>query len=55
VDKTLRVVIDANHIKHFPHKEFAGVKIVHIRKLLQVLEKMEKSRPNSEKRTNGKF
>jgi putative PIN family toxin of toxin-antitoxin system len=43
------------NIKHFPHKEYAGVKIVHIRKLLQVLEKMEKFRPHSEKRANGKF
>jgi len=36
------------NIKHFPPKEYSGVKIVHIRKLLLVLEQMEKTRRDSE-------
>lgn len=32
------------NVKHFPPKEYSRIKIVHIRKLLNVLEKMEKAR-----------
>jgi putative PIN family toxin of toxin-antitoxin system len=36
------------NIKHFPLKEYSGIKIVHIRKLLSVLERMEKTRQSSD-------
>jgi hypothetical protein len=36
------------NIRHFPPKEYAGVKIVQIRKFLKVLEKMEKAGKKSD-------
>ncbi|MDZ7360656.1 MAG: putative toxin-antitoxin system toxin component, PIN family [candidate division KSB1 bacterium] len=37
------------NLKHFPPKKYSGVKIVNIRKLLKVLEKMEQGRKKGEK------